>query len=118
GAASGSTTVDDFGLFDCYEPTSTLGTVHAHATGNDPSDFVMSDVAVTAPQVSALTIVYGSQKNRTVTISGSVVAPFNQSMAVNFSGVISGSASTNALGQFTLTANASGPGNVNVKATD
>src|SRR5205085_12014579 len=80
GAASGSTTTDAWGWFDTYASSSAIGTVFAHVAGNAADDFVTSDIAVPPPTVSALSITYGSQKDRTVTISGSVSYVFQQSL--------------------------------------
>ena len=103
GAVSGSTTIDDLGRFDAVFTASGLGLVTASCGDADRT----IGLSVVPPVVSLNDVVYGSQKNRTVTISGSVsAAPQNAGLLVTLSGAVSGFATTNGSGGFTYQGNA------------
>src|SRR5262249_45624650 len=108
------------GSFDMITTASGLGQVTAVAYSDDYgwSNPMGVTLEVATPIVSITSVTYGSQKNRTVTISGTVLAPDPAGLPANLGGVLGGSAVTNSAGGFTYTGNASGAGTVTAQTTD
>lgn len=118
GVSSGSTTTDASGNFSLVALASDLGDVTA--TVSDA--WGASSLPATATLSSQPPVVQLDQPQTDstgmVTVSGYVsdLSPGGES--VNISGVVNGTATTDASGYFTLTAQSSGPGTVSVTATN
>ena len=111
GVVSASTTANASGNYDCTAQASGLGTVSA--VGSDSmgltSNTAQATLTSTAPSLT-LSIAYGSQ--RSVTLSGQVTDDQAGACTVQFTGVATGSTTTNAGGTYSLTVNASQLGTV------
>jgi hypothetical protein len=118
GVLSGSTTASSNGAFSYQATGTSLGTVSATATDgqNQASGTVQVQVSTPAPTITGLSITYGAKK--IVTVSGTVTDVDSGGLAVTFSGVVVGSATTAANGSFTLMATATGLGNITMSVTD
>ena len=117
GAASGSTGCDGGGDFSYMTSSANLGKVFAVARDGAGlwSEPVRTFISVPPPVVS-LSLTYGSET--TVTLSGQVTDLDASSLAVTFTGVVSGSVAVNSDGTFSLTTTATGLGTVQASTTD
>jgi hypothetical protein len=121
GGGSGSTLValnaNDTGAFDVVlSNVVNIGTFFSEAA--DQSNQVSQQVSVIAGNGPTLTLACNQQANRQVRVFGTVrdVIPANET--VTFSGVISGSTTTDANGNFAFAAPASALGNISATATN
>ena len=117
GAASGSTGCDGSGDFSYTTSSANLGKVFAVARDGAGlwSGPVRAFISVPPPVVS-LSLTYGSET--TVTLSGQVTDLDASSLAVTFTGVVSGSVAVNSDGTFSLTTTATGLGTIQASTTD
>jgi hypothetical protein len=117
GVALGKTTTDATGHFDLVTQASSLGTVSA--VGRDQKNLCSPTATATftsaAPSLT-LSIAYGS--GRTVTLSGKVTDAAAGGLTVSFTGQVSGSATTNADGTYSFTAQAAALGTVQASTAD
>jgi hypothetical protein len=117
GVVSASTTANASGSFDCAAQASGLGTVSA--VGADTlgltSNTAQATITSAAPTLT-LAIAYGAQ--RTITLSGQVTDAQAGACTVQFTGVATGSTTTNADGTYRLTVSASQLGTVQAVAQD
>jgi hypothetical protein len=118
GVCTGNTTVNAAtGNFDYTTNASSLNNVFAIAVDpqNNQSLQVSSLLDVAPPQLT-LNVSYNQQ--RSLTMSGGIVAAQNSGLTVSVGGVVSGSATSNSQGNYTVTDTASGPGQVTAQTTD
>ncbi len=116
GAVSGTTTSDSSGHFSYSTTVATLGTVNAVATDQQGhSATAQATLSKAAPSIT-LSVSYGS--GRTVTLSGTVTDLDAGGRTVTFTGVVSNTVNTRGDGTFSLTAQASGLGNVWASTVD
>jgi hypothetical protein len=115
GVVSASATASASGAFSCTAQASGLGTVSA--VGSDTfglkSDTAQATVTNSAPSLT-LSVAYGTQRN--VTLSGRVTDAQAGACTVQFTGVATGSTTTNADGTYSLTVSASQLGTVQATA--
>ncbi len=118
GVVSGSVTTDSTGNFSFDTTASALGNVAA--TTSDPwgvgSSEADSTLSSEPPTVSFWSEPTGS--NQEITVYGQVTAGVADGATVTISGVVSGTASVDSYGNFSLTADASGEGSLSATATD
>jgi hypothetical protein len=117
GVVNDTITTFSNGCFDVFETAISAGIVSATADLLG-SNTMIADIAPATPIVTLSTVSYGSQVNRTITVFGSVSAPFPATTTVTLGGVLSGTVIPNLDGTFQYTGNATGIGNVTAKATD
>jgi hypothetical protein len=117
GAATGTAAANAAGAWSYTTCNATLGVEDAVATDGQglSSPDVKAVVFVAAPSVT-MAISYGAQK--TVTLSGGVTDLDPGNRTVTFSGMVTGSAVTDAAGNFSYTAQASALGNVDASTVD
>jgi hypothetical protein len=117
GVCETSASVNAQAQFDIITTATSLGNVTAIGVDNlgDQTQPV-TDTLVVAPPMLTLNLSYGTQK--TVTASGVVVAGQANGLAVSISGQLSGGPTTDANGDYTVTATAAGLGNVYAQVTD
>jgi hypothetical protein len=117
GAVSGSTTSDSTGHYSFTTSGASLGAVNAQGIDgqNLTSNVASAAITDTAPALS-LNIVYGTQKN--VTLSGKVADIDLGGLTVTFTGQVSGSTTTASDGTFSLTTSAAGLGAVSGSTVD
>ena len=117
GVVSASTTANAAGNYDCTVQASGLGTVSA--VGSDTlgltSNTAQATISSAAPSLT-LALAYGSQ--RSITLSGRVTDAQAGACTVQFTGVATGSTTTNADGTYSLTVNASQLGTVQARVQD
>jgi hypothetical protein len=115
GVVSASTTPDAAGDFACSAQAVGLGTVSAVATDGAGLSSAPAQATLTNPAPTlTLTIAYGAQ--RSITLSGRVTDNQPGACTVTFTGVATGSTTTNADGTYSLTTNASQLGTVQATA--
>jgi hypothetical protein len=116
GVVSGSTHADATGHFDVHLLASGLGAVTASGVDQDAaSASAYATVAATAPSLT-LNLAYGP--NRTVTLSGKVTDAQPNGLVVTFAGVVTGSATADANGNFSVTLTPSALGQITATTTD
>jgi hypothetical protein len=84
--------------------------------GNSESYYIYADTGTAAPYITITGITYGHQKS--VTITGEVIAENPAGLTVNLGGVVSGSTTTDSAGNFSVTLTASALGNVTAQTSD
>jgi hypothetical protein len=117
GVAGGSTTANANGQFFLQTTASQLGAIYVVA--QDAQNQMFGNMAVLADSgatITGLTITQGG--GRTVTVQGQVNAASPGGLTVTLSGVVSGTAITNASGQFTFTGTARSLGQISASVTD
>jgi hypothetical protein len=117
GAVSGTTTTDSGGNFSFVTTAASLGTVTAYAIDQDgnSSNSASAKIAVAAP---LLTMYVSNVSAGTVTVSGSLADIDQEHETVDYSGLASGSVTTDADGNFTFTVSTTAMGNLSAVATD
>jgi hypothetical protein len=116
GVASGVTTTDANGAFDCQVVASGLGVVSASALDLDGvTASANSSVTDTAPTLT-MNLAYGA--NKTVILSGKVTDAQAGGMVVTFSGVVNGTATTDANGNYSVTLTPTALGQITATTTD
>ena len=120
GPISANVNVDSSGMFSYSGSTSQLGTEQAVATdsgtglSSDPFD---SPIENMAPTIQNFTV-YPTGDGKNVTLTGSVQDESPEGLTVSFSGVVGGSTTTDASGNFSLVALASDLGDVSATVSD
>jgi hypothetical protein len=125
GVISGTATADADGCFALTVPATASGTVSATATDGQglTSDAVTADVALPAPPVASDTpvidwIMVTPLKGKGVLVTGMVSDANPDGLFVNLTGAVSGTATTDATGAFSLFLDADALGTVWATATD
>jgi hypothetical protein len=118
GVVNGSVTPNATGQFSLQAEATGLGTVSAVAVDAESlsSNAVDRSIFSNTPQIQDFSVQQGP--NKTVILSGRVVDESPGGLVVNFSGIASGSATTDANGNFLATLPASGTGGVNAGTSD
>ncbi|HEV3145133.1 MAG TPA: hypothetical protein VGZ47_14685 [Gemmataceae bacterium] len=124
GIASGSVRfLDSQGDFEFISSSGiSAGWLRLTATGTDSSGgdienyYVNADTGHAAPYISITGITYHHQ--RSITITGEVIAENPAGLTITISGVASGAATTDSNGNFSATLTASALGNVNAQTSD
>jgi hypothetical protein len=118
GVMSGSTTANAQGTFTITAQASGLGTVTASGVDGQglTSNTVEGQVTSQNPVIQNLAVSYGAE--RTVTLTGQVSDETPGGRTVTFTGVVTGTVTTNANGTFSYTTTASGLGNVQAITID
>lgn len=118
GVASASVTPNSQGNFSWTGSASALGTAYAKAHDNENLDSTQVSVQITSNVPTISFSVTESGPNKEVTVSGTVTDESPSGLVVTFSGKVTGTATTDSTGHFTLTTNASGLGQVNASTSD
>ena len=117
GPVTDQTVADANGNFSYTGTIQQLGTEGAEAIDAQEWGSQNVQVQISAPQPTlSLHLAYGTRNN--VILSGSVTAGTPGGLAVTFTGVVSGSATTNSDGSFQVTLPASGVGQIQATVTD
>jgi hypothetical protein len=118
GVMGGAVTALSNGNFSYLAQAGALGTVYAHATDGQgqSSNTALAQVTASPPSITGLSISYGT--GHQVTITGTVNDYSPGGRTVTFSGVVSGSVTTNSDGTFSFAGTASALGTVRVTTTD
>jgi len=116
GDVTGTAAVSN-GSFSLQTQASQLGTIYAQASDNlnNFSTPVQTQLSASPPAITA-----GITENggTSVTISGTVTDGSPAGLTVSFSGEVTGSATTDANGNYSFTANAAAPGTISVQTKD
>jgi hypothetical protein len=116
GVAAGSVHPGANGFFDLQTNASSLGLVNASAVDTDGSQSgAAAQLTASAPSLM-VNITYGA--NKQVTLSGMVMDGQPGGMTVTFTGVATGTVTTNANGSFSTTLTATALGKITAKAQD
>jgi len=118
GVLSGSATPNAYGWFSAVLNGSILGVVNAIATDNQALSSATASVTLTS-QVPTVSV--GATQNaadRYVTVQGNVTDETLGGRTVTLSGVVSGTAVTDAQGHYSVTLQASGLGTINATVAD
>jgi hypothetical protein len=117
GIVSAWASVNADGSYSAVAMPSTLGTITAQVTDGTGHESTVQQATITdSPPTIGLVRTYGP--NGSVTLSGHVTDDAPNNLTVNFSGAVTGSATTNANGDFTLTPSSWTTGTVSVRTTD
>jgi hypothetical protein len=116
GGVNGTTSAGASGNFSFSMPNASLGTVIAYAVDDENDQCAASTTLEKPLPVVSLQITYGPE--RSVTLSGSVSDLDPSGRTVKFTGVVTGSATTDANGNFSYTHDASALGAVSATTTD
>jgi hypothetical protein len=116
GVAAGTTTTNANGVFDLHVVASGLGVVSA--SGMDLDGVTASANASVTDTAPALTMNLAYGANKTVILSGKVTDAQAGGMVVTFSGVVSGTATTDANGNYSVTLTPTALGQITATTTD
>jgi len=116
GVAAGATTTDANGVFDLHVVASGLGVVSA--SGLDLDGATASANASVTDTAPALTMNLACGANKTVILSGKVTDAQAGGVVVTFSGVVSGTATTDANGNYSVTLTPTALGQITATTTD
>jgi hypothetical protein len=117
GVLSGSTTADTSGNFSLTADAIALGTINAVATDSQQLHSSSTPVTLTCPRPGvSLSLSYVTRNQ--VDLFGSVSAQSPDGLTITFSGVVTGTATTDATGHFDVVKNATGVGQVQATVTD
>ncbi|HUY34029.1 MAG TPA: hypothetical protein VMV69_14875 [Pirellulales bacterium] len=118
GVVGASPVTDSSGNFSVTTQASGLGTIDAATTDVWGVGSATTQVQLTnaAPSVSMMVAETGP--DRTLTVSGHVTDTVEGGIVVTIGGIVSGTATTDSSGNYSLTAQASGQGTVTASATD
>jgi carbon monoxide dehydrogenase subunit G len=117
GVMSGSTTADANGNFSFTANAAGLGTVNAVGTDSQQLQSNTAQAQVTCPKPT-LTLNWDLVTQNEVLLYGKVTAPTASGLTVTLTGVVSGTTVSDANGDFSVTLNASGVGNVSATLAD
>jgi hypothetical protein len=120
GPVAANLNVDASGMFSYFGPAAQLGVEQAVAFDSGTglsSDPFSSPIENAGPTIDNFTV-YPTGDGKNVLLSGSVQDESPEGLTVSFSGVVSGSTTTDASGNFSLVALASELGDVTASASD